>query len=105
MVIVNGNCVAPLVGKNFSIPASRSENDCSDQDDRCKMTSIGDCRTRGCASEPIQNLDKSYKVVGYVTWCRCVSVGRHGQLRNEQVNKGGYSDFLGETAMMLLDIL
>jgi hypothetical protein len=66
MVIVNGNCVAPLVGKNTSIPASRSENDRSDQDDRCKMIFIADCHTWGCASEPIQNLDKSYKVVGYV---------------------------------------
>jgi len=64
MVIVNGNCVAPLVGKNFSIPASRSEKDRIDQDDRCKMIFTGDCHTQGRASEPIQNLDKSHSVVG-----------------------------------------
>jgi hypothetical protein len=73
-VIVNRNCVAPLVGKIFSIPASKSENDHSDQDDTYKMIFIVDCHTRVCASEPIQNLDKSYKVVGYVRLGAGVSV-------------------------------
>jgi hypothetical protein len=49
MVTVNRNCFAPLVGKYFSIPASRSENNHNDQDDRCKMIFIGDCHTLVCA--------------------------------------------------------